>query len=55
MTGKERGLTILQRVRIRMVFTMLGMSVEALVEKQRLTVVDKERGGNKRFLSMSVI
>ncbi|KAL7613678.1 hypothetical protein Lser_V15G08762 [Lactuca serriola] len=54
VTGKERGITILQRVGIGMVITILGLAVAAIVEKQRLIVAEKEKGGNKRFLSMSV-
>ena len=54
VTGKERGITILQRVGIGMVITILGLAVAAMVEKQRLIVAEKEKGGNKRFLSMSV-
>ncbi|KAI3721243.1 hypothetical protein L2E82_32249 [Cichorium intybus] len=52
MTGKERGIPILQRVGIGMIISILGMIVAALVEKHRLIVAERE--GNVRFLSMTV-
>ncbi|KAI3705097.1 hypothetical protein L1987_75329 [Smallanthus sonchifolius] len=51
ITGKERGISILQRVGIGMIFSAVGMVVAALVEKQRLMVAEKERS---QVLSMSV-
>ncbi|GJV26509.1 NRT1/ PTR family 5.6-like protein [Tanacetum coccineum] len=51
ITGKERGISILQRVGIGMFLSIVLMVVAALVEKHRLIAAEKE--GNK-FLSMSV-
>ncbi|XP_076937169.1 protein NRT1/ PTR FAMILY 5.6-like [Bidens hawaiensis] len=51
VTGKERGIPILQRVGIGMVFSIMGMVVAALVEKKRLMVAEREYN---RVLSMSV-
>ncbi|KAM0013149.1 putative proton-dependent oligopeptide transporter family, MFS transporter superfamily [Helianthus debilis subsp. tardiflorus] len=51
VTGKERGIPILRRVGIGMIFSIIGMVVAALVEKRRLTVAKKEQ---TRVLSMSV-
>ncbi|GFS36045.1 major facilitator superfamily protein [Actinidia rufa] len=41
-TGNERGIKILQRVGIGMVFPVLSMAVAALVEKKRLRVVERD-------------
>ena len=49
-TGTERGIKILQRIGIGMVFSMLAMIVAALVEKKRLGVVEK----NPKTGSMSM-
>lgn len=52
MTGNERGFKILQRIGIGMAFPIVTMVVAALVEKKRLTLVEKDpvNGSN----SMSV-
>ncbi|GLT89518.1 hypothetical protein SLE2022_074960 [Rubroshorea leprosula] len=49
-TGNERGIKILQRIGIGMLFSIATMIVAALVEKKRLKVVEKEGSS----LSMSV-
>lgn len=49
-TGNERGINILQRIGIGMLFSVVAMVVAALVEKKRLGVV----GSEKSSLSMSV-
>lgn len=49
-TGNERGIKILQRIGIGMVFSVATMIVAALVEKKRLNVVEKDGSS----LSMSV-
>ncbi|KAF7132228.1 hypothetical protein RHSIM_Rhsim09G0094200 [Rhododendron simsii] len=41
-TGNERGIKILQRIGIGMVFSVLTMVVAALVEKKRLTLVEND-------------
>ncbi|PIA54560.1 hypothetical protein AQUCO_00900847v1 [Aquilegia coerulea] len=55
-TGNERGINILQRIGIGMVFSVLSMATAALVEKKRLGVVNKEilQGGHTGTVSMSV-
>ncbi|KAL8539114.1 hypothetical protein ACS0TY_000922 [Phlomoides rotata] len=40
-TGNERGITILQRIGIGMVFTIVAMGIAAVVERKRLTAVEK--------------
>ncbi|KAF6161093.1 hypothetical protein GIB67_007734 [Kingdonia uniflora] len=52
-TGNERGISILQRIGIGMVFSVLSMATAALVERERLAVVKRETlpGGK---VSMSV-
>ncbi|XP_057476720.1 protein NRT1/ PTR FAMILY 5.6-like [Actinidia eriantha] len=54
-TGNERGIKILQRVGIGMVFPVLSMAIAALVERKRLRVVEREiiRGERSGTLSMS--
>ncbi|GFP86291.1 protein nrt1/ ptr family 5.7 [Phtheirospermum japonicum] len=52
ITGKERGIKILQRIGIGMVFSMLTMMVAALVEKKRLGLVEKNTSNGR--MSMSV-
>ncbi|KAK3018988.1 hypothetical protein RJ639_003407 [Escallonia herrerae] len=51
-TGNERGINILQRIGIGMVFAVVTMVVAALVERKRLRVVDSDQV--KGSLSMSV-
>ncbi|KAM7491986.1 hypothetical protein LguiA_034907 [Lonicera macranthoides] len=41
-TGNERGINILKRIGIGMVFSALAMSIAAIVEKMRLTRVETE-------------
>ncbi|KAG8649376.1 hypothetical protein MANES_08G078700v8 [Manihot esculenta] len=52
VTGNERGIKILQRIGIGMLFSILTMVVSALVERKRLSVVEKNP--MKGSLSMSV-
>lgn len=54
-TGNERGINILQRVGIGMVFAVWGMAIAALIESKRLGVVEREiaRGQRMETLSMS--
>lgn len=52
VTGNERGINILQRIGIGMVFSVATMVVAALVERERLNVVEKNP--LKGSLSMSV-
>ncbi|KAG8376961.1 hypothetical protein BUALT_Bualt09G0118500 [Buddleja alternifolia] len=40
-TGNERGIKILPRIGIGMLFTVLSMAVAALVERKRLNIVEK--------------
>ncbi|XVE99660.1 hypothetical protein REPUB_Repub03eG0218800 [Reevesia pubescens] len=56
VTGNERGINILQRIGIGMIFSILSMITAACVEMKRLKVVEKEiiQGGKKGPLSMSV-
>ncbi|KAK1570816.1 hypothetical protein Q3G72_007460 [Acer saccharum] len=55
VTGDERGLTILQRIGIGLVFSVFAMVVSALVEMKRLKIVDQEiENRTKTMLSMSV-
>nr|GEV17436.1 hypothetical protein [Tanacetum cinerariifolium] len=51
ITGKERGISILQRVGIGMFLSIVLMVVAAFVEKHRLIAAEKE---GSTFLSMSV-
>lgn len=51
-TGNERGIKILQRIGIGMIFCIATMVVSALVERKRLSVVEKDPV--KGSLSMSV-
>ncbi|KAF8397393.1 hypothetical protein HHK36_016306 [Tetracentron sinense] len=55
-TGEERGIKILQRIGIGMVFSVLSMAVSALVERKRLRVAEREltQGGRTGSISMSV-
>ncbi|KAJ8747112.1 hypothetical protein K2173_008911 [Erythroxylum novogranatense] len=52
MTGNERGVNILQRIGIGMVFSLTSMVVAAMVERKRLDLVD--RNPLKGSLTMSV-
>ncbi|GMP50927.1 hypothetical protein CsSME_00017344 [Camellia sinensis var. sinensis] len=52
VTGNERGIKILQRIGIGMVFSVLTMVVAALVERKRLSLVEKDP--EKGSMSMSV-
>ncbi|KAK4582016.1 hypothetical protein RGQ29_025254 [Quercus rubra] len=51
-TGNERGINILQRIGIGMLFSIITMVVAALVEKKRLNVVENDP--KKSSLSMSI-
>ncbi|CAK9151428.1 unnamed protein product [Ilex paraguariensis] len=51
-TGNERGIKILQRIGIGMIFSVATMVVAALVERKRLAVVENDP--LKRSISMSV-
>ncbi|XP_075638751.1 protein NRT1/ PTR FAMILY 5.6-like [Castanea sativa] len=51
-TGNERGINILQRIGIGMLFSIVTMVVAALVEKKRLNVVENDP--KKSSLSMSI-
>lgn len=51
-TGNERGINLLQRIGIGMIFTFTTMVVAALVERKRLNLVDEDP--IKGSLSMSV-
>ncbi|KAK4749502.1 hypothetical protein SAY87_026951 [Trapa incisa] len=53
-TGNERGMNILQRIGIGMVFTALSMAAAALVERRRLGVVNRH-GPLEGSASMSVL
>ncbi|XP_010256764.1 PREDICTED: protein NRT1/ PTR FAMILY 5.6 [Nelumbo nucifera] len=56
VTGNERGIKILQRIGIGMVFSVVSMVAAALVERKRLQVVRKEivEEGRIGGISMSV-
>lgn len=55
-TGNERGIRILQRIGIGMVFPVIAMTIAALVEQKRLREVEREivRVERVGYLSMSV-
>ncbi|KAG1339279.1 protein NRT1/ PTR FAMILY 5.6 [Cocos nucifera] len=50
-TGNERGMSILRRIGIGMVFSMVAMAVAAIVERKRLRVAEAEQTS---VVSMSV-
>ncbi|KAL6534320.1 hypothetical protein OROHE_013245 [Orobanche hederae] len=52
VTGKERGLNILQRIGIGMSFCVLSMIVAALVERKRLNIVEKNLTNGSMSLSV---
>lgn len=52
VTGNDRGINILQRIGIGMVFSVVTMVVAAVVERKRLDIVESSSAGNS--LSMSV-
>ncbi|KAL6534321.1 hypothetical protein OROHE_013246 [Orobanche hederae] len=52
VTGKERGLNILQRIGIGMSFCVLSMIVAALVERKRLNVVEKNPANGSTSMSV---
>lgn len=56
ITGNERGIKLLHRIGIGMVFSMLAMAVAALVERKRLRIVQEDiiQEGKQGSLSMSV-
>lgn len=57
VTGNERGISILQRIGFGMIFSVLSMSIAALVERKRLGIAHTEmiQGGKPEgSLSMSV-
>ncbi|XP_007009172.2 PREDICTED: protein NRT1/ PTR FAMILY 5.6 [Theobroma cacao] len=56
VTSNERGINILQRIGIGMIFSTLSMVAAACVEMKRLKAVEKEimQGGKQVALSMSV-
>ncbi|GLT43802.1 hypothetical protein SLA2020_177330 [Shorea laevis] len=56
VTGDERGIKILQRIGLGMIFSILSMVVAALVEMKRLKTVMEEEiiGGRKGPISMSL-
>ncbi|XP_021295313.1 protein NRT1/ PTR FAMILY 5.6-like isoform X2 [Herrania umbratica] len=56
VTSNERGINILQRIGIGMIFSTLSMVAAACVEMRRLKAVEKEimQGGKQVALSMSV-
>lgn len=53
VTGNDRGINILQRIGIGMIFSVLTMIVAALVERKRLGIVESSPVNNS--LSMSVL
>ncbi|KAK3028617.1 hypothetical protein RJ639_039960 [Escallonia herrerae] len=56
ITGNERGISILQRIGFGMIFSVLSMTMAALVERKRLGIAHKEivQGANSGPVSMSV-
>ncbi|KAF2296155.1 hypothetical protein GH714_036405 [Hevea brasiliensis] len=60
ITGNERGISILKRIGIGMIFGVIGLSVAAIVERKRLRVAKEEinmlqESGKKMNLPMSVL
>lgn len=56
-TGNERGLNILKRIGVGMIFPIVGMSIAALVEKKRIRIAKNEiaHGGRPEALPMSAL
>lgn len=55
-TGNERGINVLQRIGIGMIFPILAMAIAALVERRRLRLAERElaQGKTGQSLPMSV-
>lgn len=51
-SGNERGINILQRIGFGMIFSVLTMVVAAIVERKRLSAVEKDPLGGSRSMSV---